>query len=322
MLRTRRPPASLPAIGAVALLSLALLTSGGALAQDISTYPTVQHPERYSIDWRSFYERANALTSSVRGRTPHHLDIRYGEHPKQRLDLYLPESAGSTPWPVFVFLHGGGFREGDRAHYGFVAGPLASSGVATVVASYRLHPHRYPDQVEDTRLIVEWVHRNIGTYGGQRDLVFVGGHSAGAILSAHVGVTADWVPRSGLPTHPVRGIVPVSGPYDLRTAGGFVNDFVNGQHERERASPLLRIERVPHAVVALGSREAVFLDDSRRLVEALRARGGQAELVILEGLGHDATALAFGEQGGSLFREVRKMIQSATVSVGGRGWKQ
>lgn len=52
---------------------------------------------------------------------------------------------------AFVFLHGGGFREGDRAHYGFVAEPLASIGVVRVVAGYRLAPDAaFPEPVELT----------------------------------------------------------------------------------------------------------------------------------------------------------------------------
>jgi arylformamidase len=277
-------------------------------AQDRSTYPTVRNPEKYSIDWRAFYERADALTADARAALPHHLNLAYGHDPKQRLDLYLPRATSSRPWPVFIFLHGGGFREGDRAHYGYVSTPFAAEGIATIVASYRLHPHRYPDQVEDTRRILSWTHGNAAKHGLDAQRVFVGGHSAGAILSALAGLNTHWNDGLSVPAEFVQGIVPVSGPYDLRTAKGFVSDFVDAPGERAAASPLLNIGRTPPAVVALGEREAGYRADAQALVDALRRRGGRAELVVLAGMGHDGTALALGDAQGQLFAAIRRLI--------------
>jgi arylformamidase len=228
------------------LQALALLIAAAlpVSAQNAATYPTVRNPERFSIDWRGFYNRADALTADTRTRLRHHLDLAYGDDAKQRLDLYLPPGeAGGRP--VFIFLHGGGFREGDRAHYGFVASPFASNRIATIVASYRLHPHHYPAQVDDMRRILDWTRVNIGRYGGDPNRVYVGGHSAGAILAALVGLKTTWTDGLPIPIDFVKGIVPVSGPYDLRTAKGFVDDFVDSATERAAASPALNIGRTP-----------------------------------------------------------------------------
>jgi acetyl esterase/lipase len=290
------------------VLAVLVVPPRAGLAQDASTYPTVRNPEKFSIDWRRFYERADALTAETRRAWPHHLNLAYGTDPKRRLDVYLPRGQSDRPWPVFIFLHGGGFREGDRAHYGFVAAPFAARGIATIVASYRLHPHRYPDQVRDTRRILAWTHENGAQYGLDREGVYIGGHSAGAILSALAGLKSTWADGIDLPVEFVKGIVPVSGPYDLRTATGFVNDFVDGALERRAASPLLNIDRTPPAVVAFGSNEAGYQQGSRALVDELKRRGGRAELVVLEGLGHDGTALAIGDANGPLFEAVRRMI--------------
>src|SRR3990172_5835186 len=43
---------------------------------------------------------------------PTHVDEKYGEHPKQALDLYLVKSEKATP--LFIWIHGGGFRGGDK----------------------------------------------------------------------------------------------------------------------------------------------------------------------------------------------------------------
>lgn len=276
-------------------------------AQDRSTYYTVRNPTQFAINWGAFYERADALTAETRRALPHHLDLAYGADPKQKLDLYLPASK-PTGAPVFVFIHGGGFREGDRANYGFVAGPMAAAGIVTAVVSYRLLPHVYPDQVEDMELVVAWLAKNVGRYGGDPARIFIGGHSAGAILSALLAVTTDWPARRGLPPDVIKGAVPVSGPYDLRQATGFVKDFLPDPAVREQASPALRIGRTPPMVVAFGEKETPYDPASRAFVDGLAAKGGRATLVKLDGLGHDGTGLAMADATSPLVVAAVKMI--------------
>lgn len=289
------------------LVALASLT-GSLQAQDWRTYATVKNPSRFAIDWRAFYERAEALTAEARRTLPHELDLAYGTDSKQRLDLYLP-TPRPTRAPVFLFIHGGGFREGDRAQYGFVAAPLARHGVITAVMSYRLHPHVYPAQVTDVELALAWLHAHVGQRGGDPARLFVGGHSAGAILSGLLGVRTDWQAARGLPVNLIKGIVPVSGPYDLRGLTGFVADFIpTDGPDRAAASPLLRIARTPPAVVAYGGKEAAYAEGSLAFVETLDARGGRAQLVALDGLAHDQTALALGDDASALTRALVALI--------------
>jgi acetyl esterase/lipase len=79
-------------------------------------------------------------------------DIAYGALPRQRRDLYAP--AGAAPrggWPVVVFFDGGTWNSGERAQYAFVGAALASRGILTLVADYRLYPAvRYPDFLADS----------------------------------------------------------------------------------------------------------------------------------------------------------------------------
>jgi acetyl esterase/lipase len=119
---------------------------------DRSSYYTVSHPGEFTIDWISFYNKAGNLTEEARKKLRARLNVNYGKnnHPKQTLDVYFPEEPKSAT--VFIFLHGGDFREGDKDDYWYVALPFSSRGVITVVPSYRWAPeYRYPSQVEDTR---------------------------------------------------------------------------------------------------------------------------------------------------------------------------
>lgn len=287
----------------------ALLLLGFLPAQDKSNYPTQLHPERFSIDWKAFYERADEMTAATRKVLPHHLDIPYGRDPKQKLDLYLPSVAPTGP--VFLFIHGGGFVEGDRAHYGYVGRPLAPHGFLTVVMSYRLEPAHYPAQAEDTAAALEWVYRNIARYGGDPERIFIGGHSAGAILSAFVSVGRDAMRSRSLPETPVKGFLPVSGPYDLRDFGSFVNVYLPEPELREEASPALQIaDGPPPAVVVYGEKETHYAAPSRDFVEELRKKGGTARVLVLEGMDHDGTALALGYEESPLTRVLVDLMKA------------
>ena len=283
-----------------------------AVAQDMSKYYTVMHPEEFTIDWKSFYETMNAHTADVRRQYPHHLDLAYGDDPKQRLDLYLPEGQ-LIDAPVFLFLHGGGFREGDRAHYGAIAKPFLSHGIITAVVSYRLtgDGFQYPDQTNDTRSAIKWLYENVEIYGGEPGSLYVGGHSAGAILSADVGVDRQWMADAGIPASALKGFVPVSGPYDLREQGraGEGSAYAPTPELLERASPVLHVgDPAPAAVVAVGSLEG-YQASSMELVEKLENAGSNASYVLLNGEDHKDTALSLANPDSELFRNVLRMIE-------------
>ena len=89
-------------------------------------------------------------------------------------------------------------------------------------------------------------------YGGKAEAIFVGGHSAGAILSADIAVDRNWMTNRGLPREILRGIVPVSGPYDMRKKGrpGEQSAYAPTAELQTRASPILHInDPAPAALV-------------------------------------------------------------------------
>src|ERR1700754_2236911 len=77
-------------VASVLLCLCALLAARVGVAQDASTYYTVQHPGEFKINWGEFYRSADAMTAEVRKQLPHKLDLAYGKDVKQRLDLYFP----------------------------------------------------------------------------------------------------------------------------------------------------------------------------------------------------------------------------------------
>jgi arylformamidase len=308
-------------------VAVSLTCAPAVQAQDASKYYTVLHPEEFQTDWAGFYREIDAKTAAVRAQFPHHLDLPYGPNVKQRLDLYLPRAkvAGA---PTFLFLHGGGFREGDRAQYGYVAKPFVERGILVAVASYRLTGEGfiYPDQVEDVKLAVRWLHQHIAHYGGDGMRIYVGGHSSGAILAADVGVDRSWMRQAGLPVSALRGIAPVSALYDLRVSDPnalqkvFWNVYAPTPEIQERASPILKVrDPAPAAVLGVGALEQHASEDfvagSIALVEKLNAAGSKAQLISLAGMGHKEAALALGDDQSEISSAIIRMINGATPSA-------
>jgi acetyl esterase/lipase len=279
------------------------------------TYHTVVHPEQYKINWKAFYEKADELTAEARTKLVCHADVMYGEDPKQGLDIYLPKGNPSG-CPVFFFLHGGGFREGDRLDYGFVASPFANHGIVTVSAGYRLTPEfRYPHAHDDGRSALAWVFHHIKEYGGDPDRIYVGGHSSGANIAAYITVRGDWLKGMGLPSNLIKGLASVSTSYDLRKVS-WVGEYLPDPEQRGEASPILNLQTTPpYAVIGVGSLEQQAgkerVQSSKEFVQKLKEKGGAAELVLLEDMEHDQTALEMGDEQSPLFRAILRMIRPA-----------
>jgi acetyl esterase/lipase len=157
----------------------------------------------------------NALSSS---RT-HTLtaDVAYGDNPRQKLDIYTPTSAAPAGgWPVVVFFYGGTWDTGKKKDYEFVGEAMASRGVLTIVADYRLYPEvRYPDFLKDSASALAYGLEKAASLGGNSKRVFVMGHSAGGYNAAMVALDARWLKDTGHSPKELAGWIGLAGPYDF-----------------------------------------------------------------------------------------------------------
>ena len=82
-----------------------------------------------------------------------------GGHPRQKLDLYLPEKAAEQPLPLVVWIHGGGWEAGSKE--GCPAVPLVEKGYAAASINYRLSQQAlFPAQIEDCKAAIRWLRAN------------------------------------------------------------------------------------------------------------------------------------------------------------------
>lgn len=135
--------------------------------------------------------------------------IRYGDHPRETLDLFRAPGARGT----VLFIHGGYWRAFSKDDFSWVADGFAEDGVSVAILNYPLCPDVTLAAIRESALRA-FAHllREVLT-PGERARIVVTGHSAGGYLSA-LCLATEWEPF-GLPADPISGIVPISGIFSL-----------------------------------------------------------------------------------------------------------
>lgn len=109
------------------------------------------------------------------------------------LDLLLPTPRPAQLLPAVVYLHGGGWRAGERSAglYPWIGPVLAASGFVVANVTYRLTGQApFPAQLYDVKAAVRWLRAHAAGHGIDPDRIGAWGDSAGGHLAALLGTTA------------------------------------------------------------------------------------------------------------------------------------
>jgi len=216
--------------------------------------------------------------------------IAYGRDPRQQLDVYVPAKQ-SGPYPVVLFFFGGSWNSGARADYRFVGEALASRGVLTVVADYRLFPQvRYPAFLEDCAQAAAWTHAGVEAYGGDPERIYVMGHSAGAYNAAMLALDPRWLAKAGRSPAMFAGFIGLAGPYDfLPIENREVRPVFHFPHSPPDSQPILYAgPRSPRSFLAAPQGDNL-VDPERnthQLARKLAANGVAVTYRSYPGVGH------------------------------------
>lgn len=251
------------------------------------------------------------LPDSVRAER----DVPYAssDHPRQRLDLYLPREPKSDRLPLIVFIHGGGWRNGDKAGGLAQILPFVRTGeYAGASIGYRLSGDAvWPAQIHDCKAALRWLRAHADRYGLDPDRIGVMGTSAGGHLAAMLGASGGVEALEGdlgefrSVSSRVACVVDFFGPADLLTMGDAPGSIDHNapnspeslllggpvQEVRDRArqaSPLTYVSADdPPVLIVHGADDRIVpFDQSVKLDAALRAAGVSSVLIRVEGGGH------------------------------------
>ena len=127
------------------------------------------------------------------------------------LDLTIPQD--EPGFSTVVWFHGGGLTAGAK-HTPMALTMDVGHPSAVVACGYRLagtDGATGATCLDDAACAVAWVLKNIASYGGDPTKVFVSGHSAGAYLTAMIGMDPQYLRRYGCDYTQLKGLMPLSG---------------------------------------------------------------------------------------------------------------
>ena len=222
----------------------------------------------------------------------------YGADVRQRLDVYQPSqvyksNAGNPARaaPLVVFFYGGSWSSGERSDYRFVGEALASQGIVTVVADYRLSPaFRYPAFVQDSASAVRWAFDHAADYGADPARVFVMGHSAGGYNAAMVALDPRWLQAENLNPSQLAGWIGLAGPYDFLPIGDRLTQIAfNWPGTPEDSQPMAHVSRLsPPALLLAPTKDNLVSPERSTLALAarLKSNGVRVESALFDGVSH------------------------------------
>jgi acetyl esterase/lipase len=151
-------------------------------------------------------------------------DIVYGEAggQKLKLDFAKPTICRNQNVPLVIYVHGGGWRSGDKSG-AFQRGDsrmFFQLGFAVASINYRLAPQsHFPAQIYDCKLAVRYLRNNAEELGIDPDKIGIWGSSAGGHLVCLMGTAneSDGLEGPGLEgiSSRVSAVVDHFGPTDL-----------------------------------------------------------------------------------------------------------
>lgn len=234
-------------------------------------------------------------------------DIAYGVDPLQKLDAYW--TPGQTGQPVMIYIHGGGWRRGDKANVAAKPSAFAEHGFAFVSVNYRLHPQAdFRAQAADVAQAIKHVIDNAPQAGVDPARIYIMGHSAGAHLAALVATDGQYLEAAGLSLANLKGVVLLDGagydiPRQIETVGRETSEllyttiFGQDPEGHRQASPITHVaagKHIPPFLILPIASRADSGAQSDALAAKLREAGVAAEVIRCPNQTHGSINQQFG----------------------------
>lgn len=228
-----------------------------------------------------------------------------------RLNVVRPAVRDSAPVPAVIWVHGGGWVEGDynNGTAWWCCPLIARAGFVALSVEYRLSPEAvFPAQIHDVKSAIRWTRAHAAALGVDPNRIGIWGHSAGGHLAALAGVSGDLPELEGTAgltgySSAVQAVVAGSPPTDFladddgqesnEEVMGYVIGLFGGIEPEKRelmrlASPVAHVTRnaPPMLIVHGDADDVVPVSQADELVAALRDAGVHVEYERLPGADH------------------------------------
>ncbi len=237
-------------------------------------------------------------------------DVEYGMAGKRslKLDLLKPKQPSADPLPAVVFIHGGGWRGGNKRSAVLRLAPLVAGGdYVGVSVGYRLSGEAtWPAQIHDCKTAIRWIRANAEQLGVDPKRIGVWGASAGGHLVNMLGTSGDLDTLKGDCGSPeqsdrVTCVVSFCGPADFlapkELEGGrhpsaveqlLGGDIEDKQDVAREASPITYVsdDDPPFLLVHGDNDPIVPYQQAERFSAALEKAGVDVTLLTVQGGGH------------------------------------
>jgi acetyl esterase/lipase len=219
----------------------------------------------------------------------------------QKMDIFFPKSGG--PWPVFLYVHGGGWDKGDKAE-GEGWNYLNDKGYLVVTVNYRLAAYnvKFPAMIEDVKCAVRFLRAHAAEYNLNPDRIGALGASAGGHLVALLGTadagagwdTGEYKDQSSRVqavvteavfsdfTHPMPNSISMAIYFAVGEMPGSVRPLLTA------ASPVTYITPDdPPFLIIHGEKDGYSpVEQAQTFDEKLRAAGVSSKLIVVQGGEH------------------------------------
>jgi acetyl esterase/lipase len=261
---------------------------------------------------KSFAQTDNPNKKIVPNGTVIYGNIAYANDTSEshKLDIYMP-GTGKKSHPLIIWLHGGGWRKGDKYsdmnYMPNTVKAIINHGYAIASINYRYSTDaKFPAQIQDCNQAVEFLYQNAAKYGLDRNRIALMGFSAGGHLAALLGLSnnnsvSSFYPDGLKPHFKIKLVFNYFGINDLNSLKGpGATDphsgvtLLLGSSAADRpdlakyASPVSYIDKndPPFLIIHGDKDEAVDLSQSTILSLKLNQAHIKNELVVVPGAPH------------------------------------
>lgn len=286
-------------------------------------------------------QRPGQKAAELRDKMSVETDIEYAKAGdiSLQLDVLKPKAASDKPRPCIVWIHGGGWQNGNKSSgTGRLASYVASGDFVGVSVGYRLTDKgSWPAQIHDCKAAIRWIRANAEKLGIDANKIGVWGSSAGGHLVSHLGSSGDVkevegdLGTTGISSR-VACVVDFCGPSDFpnfQMTSGAQNPITKllGGSPKEKAdvakeaSPITFVSKddPPFLIVHGTDDRTVPFSQAELLYAAQKKAGVDTTFVKIEGGGHGIGGPAVEARVRAFFE---KHLLGKDVQVSGEPIKQ